>query len=284
MQGFADSLHVLAINSTDEKRTWSLLPFKPCCGRIDWLIEQETFPSSRFRLQQSCPVFQGSAESSQRKSFHRKSEQSQREDVWVARIPVASFQATFFSVYSQFSTPVVWEAFHAVLCQSWGFFLLWTDSLIERKQYEAIFVKLKSLSGSIFLTDRHMRNECGPCTPCNCRLPTDLFNFSLRRAGKCEDPRHFNGFAQVEAYEDGAILWKRVEHHVAPHPKHTGCLERSVFVRSATIRHVLQLATAKAKMRGNLCSCRRRHVQTAGFSHGLTICQSWLWKKFCWAN
>ena len=35
MQGFADSLHVLVINSTDEKRTWSLLPFKPCCGRID---------------------------------------------------------------------------------------------------------------------------------------------------------------------------------------------------------------------------------------------------------
>ena len=46
--------------------------------------------------------------------------------------------------------------------------------------------------------------------------------FSLRRAGKCDGPQHSCGLAQVEAYEDGAILGKRVEHHVAPHPKHTG--------------------------------------------------------------
>ena len=142
--------------------------------------------------------------------------------------------------------------------------MLWTDSLIERKQYETIFVKLKSLSGSIFLTDRHMRNECGPCTPCNCRLPTDLPNFSLRRAGKCDGPQHSCGLAQVEAYEECVILGKCVGRHVLPVrlDRKMHCLERSVFVRSATIRHVLQLATAKAKMRGSLCSCRRCHMQS----------------------
>ena len=75
-----------------------------------------------------------------------------------------------------------------------------------------------------------MTNDSGRCTPCNCGLPkvkrelllTDLPNFSLRRAGKCDGPQHSCGLAQVEAYEDGAILGKRVEHHVAPHPKHTG--------------------------------------------------------------
>ena len=49
-----------------------------------------------------------------------------------------------------------------------------------------------------------MTNDCGRCTPCNCELPkvkrelllTDLPNFSLRRAGKCEDPRHSGGVAQ----------------------------------------------------------------------------------------